>query len=71
MSSKRAIRRKSCSGKIRHADLAAAQRAIYRLNRDKGYQGPMSAYKCSHCGGWHIGHTPGKNPAVLGLRRRP
>lgn len=61
MSSKRAIRRKSCDGKVRHADSAAAAHAIYLLNRTNGYQGPMNAYRCRFCGGYHIGHRPAKD----------
>lgn len=56
MSSKRAIRRRSCSSKIRHDDEAAARAHIGHLNRTKGYQGPMNAYRCRFCGGWHVGH---------------
>lgn len=61
MGSKRAIRRKACAGKVRHVDRAAAEAAIYSLNRKKGWQGPMNAYRCARCGAWHIGHTPGRN----------
>lgn len=59
MSSKRRIRRKACKGKIRHADAASAWSALSALNRNKGYQGPMNAYACRFCGGWHIGHSRG------------
>lgn len=49
MSSKRAIRRRACTGKKRHATLAdAAQMA----------GGGMMAYRCQFCGGFHIGHPP-------------
>lgn len=61
MSSKRAIRRKSCKGKVRHVDATAAQAAIGGLNRAKGYQGRLDVYRCSFCGGYHVGH--GKQPA--------
>lgn len=56
MSSKRAIRRRSCSRKIRHTTESDARRHIAGLNIGKGYQGAMNAYRCSFCGGWHIGH---------------
>lgn len=32
--------------------------ALAMLNRSKGYQGRMSAYRCRFCGGFHFGHTP-------------
>lgn len=58
MSSKRAIRRRSCDGKIRHADQREALDHIAGLNRRKGFQGSMNAYRCDFCGGWHVGHRP-------------
>lgn len=59
MSSKRAIRRRQCKGKIRHETVEAAKAHIHNLNRAKGYQGMMNAYRCAFCGGWHIGHAGG------------
>lgn len=62
MSSKRAIRRKSCKGKQRFTSLDAAWsalRSIVRRNRSKGVEpGAMNAYACKFCGGFHFGHTP-------------
>lgn len=60
VSSKRRIRRKACKSKIRHADGPAGRAALSALNRNKGYEGPMNVYACRFCGGWHIGHTPGR-----------
>ena len=57
MSSKRALRRKACDGKVRHADAAAAMLARAGLNRNKGYQGTMNIYRCRFCRGYHIGHA--------------
>lgn len=57
MASKRAIRRKQCDGKVRHADAAAAMLARATLNRRKGYQGTMNVYRCAFCKGYHIGHA--------------
>lgn len=56
MSSKRAIRRRACSRKIRHETEAAARGHIGQLHKRKGWQGHMNAYRCSFCGGWHVGH---------------
>lgn len=59
MSSKRAIRRKACTGKVRHANLTDAM--AHRAHYQKKFGGTMSAYHCSFCGGYHIGHRPGGN----------
>lgn len=59
MSSKRAIRRRSCKGKVRHASHEHAVIALVKTVRG-GANGHMSAYRCRFCGGWHIGHTPGQ-----------
>ena len=58
MSSKRAIRRRQCDGKKRHATAADAMLARATLNRSKGYQGRMNVYRCQFCRGYHIGHAP-------------
>jgi len=55
MSSKRAIRRRACGHKVRHENEAAARAHIGALHHAKGYS-PMNAYRCSFCGGWHVGH---------------
>ena len=57
MSSKRAIRRRSCKGKVRHLTADAASAAIHHLNMRKGWQGRMNAYRCPFCGGYHVGHA--------------
>lgn len=58
MSSKRAIRRRACKGKVRHASIEAAQAHVGALNRTKGYK-PMDAYRCQFCGGYHVGQRRG------------
>lgn len=60
MASKRRLRRKACTGKIRHADALAAFAHIRALFRSKGYQGHLNAYRCGFCGGYHVGHAPRK-----------
>lgn len=63
MSSKRRIRRKSCTGKRRFADVASARAAIAALIRNKGPQGGwLQPYHCPFCRGVHFGHAP-KRPA--------
>ena len=60
MSSLRHIRRKSCTGKIRHVSADAARSALGSLFRRRGYQGRMNVYRCRFCNGFHIGHAPRK-----------
>lgn len=59
MSSKRAQRRRACSGKLRHASQEAAVMAVKAL-RKKGVDGTLHTYRCQFCGGYHVGHPPGK-----------
>ncbi len=66
MSPKRAIRRKACAGKVRHATESDAKihlaKLVHKLRRvipektgiDNG--GFVHAYPCPWCGGWHVGH---------------
>lgn len=56
MASKRRLRRRSCSRKVRHATSASAQAAITALHARKGYQGRLDVYICRFCGAFHIGH---------------
>lgn len=58
MSSKRALRRRSCERKVRYKSKKDAKRAIYRTNKRKGWAGHVQAYMCQFCGGWHFGHPP-------------
>ncbi len=55
MASKRRLRRKSCDGKVRHADAAGGLAHIGRLARS-GSGGSMNVYRCQFCKGYHIGH---------------
>lgn len=59
MSSKRRIRRKSCTGKQRFLSEAEARQAIKALTRSKGWQGLLTPYRCQFCNGFHFGHAPG------------
>lgn len=60
MSSKRALRRRQCTGKQRFDSEADAIRAIRSLVRTQGHSGHISPYRCRFCGGFHFGHTPGQ-----------
>jgi len=60
VSSKRAIRRRSCTGKQRHASVEAgfaARRAMMRAS--KSAAGSLNVYACAFCGGFHVGHRKG------------
>lgn len=70
MSSKRHVRRKQCSGKHRHASEADAKGHIYQLRASgKTRAGVLTPYRCSFCGGFHIGHRPGSSAYNRGGRR--
>ena len=57
MSSKRALRRRSCTSKQRHASWDAANAALRSLRSRKGDHSEMQAYRCPFCSGFHFGHT--------------
>lgn len=63
MASKRAQRRRSCEGKIRHDTFEAAVAHAHSLRHktgDRSYcaypQGSRNG--CEFCGGWHVGRRP-------------
>lgn len=58
MSSKRAIRRRQCSGKHRYESRDSALGGMRALRKNKGVTDMLSAYHCTFCGGWHFGHPP-------------
>lgn len=54
--------RQACT-KISFSSRKLARRSLSRgLNRAAGIAdigtGPLNAYRCQICGGWHIGHKP-------------
>lgn len=57
MSSKRRIRRKSCTGKRRHLSADDGLRHISSLHKAKGYTGRMNVYHCAFCRFFHVGHS--------------
>ena len=59
MASHRALRRRSCQGKVRYATAGKAS-AARGIIQHRSYTGPMNIYKCRFCGGYHIGHN-GRN----------
>lgn len=54
MASKRRLRRKGCTGKIRHP--AESEAAIHAKSLSKAEGEKMAWYKCKFCKGWHVGH---------------
>ena len=67
MASKRAERRRACDGKKRYATEAEAQPAVTSLWIQ--YQERTSAYHCRFCGGYHVGHLPGKVRQAMDRRK--
>lgn len=67
------MRRNECGGKIRYETIGAARQAVVELVRKNGRkagEGPMSAYSCSFCQGFHVGHTPYRLRRRVSCRRR-
>jgi hypothetical protein len=60
MSSKRALRRRSCTGKVRYTLFETAHWAMHRLLRHEGGTDGrrLSVYRCRFCRGFHFGHQP-------------
>lgn len=49
-----------CAGKVRFESAALARKVARQRGRGgKGRKGnkPGVAYRCAHCGGWHIGRA--------------
>jgi hypothetical protein len=53
---KRKLRRKSCTGKIRYESFNDANKHAVSMHYKTGQW--FAAYHCKFCGGWHIGHPP-------------
>lgn len=69
MTSKRAHRRKACTGKVRHDTRTAATDAAREATAGRFW---LRAYRCWHCGGWHIGHATARQrrAATAAIRER-
>jgi hypothetical protein len=61
VSSKRRLRRNACKGKQRFNDQDSAMRGVQRLVHAPDFVRKagryVNAYRCHHCGGWHVGHS--------------
>ncbi len=65
MSSKRALRRRACEGKVAYPNKNSAQRALRKLehrnqNKTPPDPWPLESYKCRFCPKWHNGHARSK-----------
>lgn len=58
MASKRRIRRKQCTGKVRHQERTSAVEQLIKVNKKAMVK--LACYYCKFCKGYHIGHTPNK-----------
>lgn len=48
---------RSCRGKIRHETKTDAKRARRQMRlQGEAAPGELEAYRCPHCGYWHLGH---------------
>lgn len=56
MSSKRAVRRRACDGKIRHVNERGAVLHAIELRKKDNADRYLNIYKCKFCSGWHVGH---------------
>jgi len=56
MASKRHVRRKSCTGKIKYESKEDAVIKTIIIKRKTGEK--LNAYKCKFCKRYHIGHKP-------------
>jgi hypothetical protein len=69
MTSKRHVRRRSCTGKRAYPTEAEAQAAARRIEQRDGR--PVEAYRCRLCGkGFHVGHRPHWLRQAIAARRR-
>ena len=62
MASKRRLRRRACTQKMKHETRRSAQGHADRL---PGPPGTYAPYRCDFCGGWHVGR-----PRRKGRRHR-
>ncbi len=54
MASKRRLRRKACTGKVRHKAIGDSYIHVKKLAKRGFFLAP---YRCKHCGFWHVGHN--------------
>jgi hypothetical protein len=65
VSSKRRLRRNACTGKVRHADAEAANAHLRHIRLASPGTPFLNVYRCSFCGGFHVGHAKGTGPRPL------
>lgn len=55
-----------CRGKVAYGTKQLAKRAIRRFRAEvtnPGARKQITAYRCPHCGRFHLGHKPGSRKA--------
>ena len=57
MSSKRRLRRKSCTGKRKYNSKVEAEDSRFSLIRRGKVDGYLDSYKCKFCDGYHLGRS--------------
>ncbi len=67
MASKLHQRRKACEGKVRYSSQEEAGRHAGAATHI--YHAYFTAYRCSFCGGFHIGKPPKEVRRALKMRR--
>lgn len=65
MSSKRRLRRKSCTGKVRHETHGGALAHIRAIRAMNPGTPRLNPYRCQFCNFFHLGHAPGGGPRPL------
>ena len=58
MTSKRNLRKKSCTGKVRHLDERGARGAADLIDGLRQGLAPVAPYRSRYCGGYHTGRQP-------------
>lgn len=59
---------RQCHGKARHRSRSGADKAIAVHGRIHGDL-TLEAYRCGHCGFWHVGHPPKRQQKRLRFSR--
>jgi len=68
MSSKRAVRRRSCGRKNSYSDEATALGVVVAARKKRGQR--LHAYHCDFADHWHVGHPTGRMRQAMAARRR-
>lgn len=68
MASKRGVRRKACTGKIKYTDKTQAHAVAWVHSKQQRTR--VGVYMCKFCHTYHVGHPPrGVRQAIAAKRR--